>query len=227
MTDSVMEGSAGVASKRRVLLTLAALASLEVLIALVNLTPLIDRYAVGRVLDVNQEGTAVVWLSSLLLLGIAASAALAAVICSIRGDRVRWLVIAGFFGLLSLDETASLHELAGELAGRVLEVDWLPSLYTWVIVVAPVAAVIAIWMARWMWGQLGPRSASSRMAVGAVALWLLVPILEAADPSLGGARALVVAEESLEAAGEILMLGAIALHLVARGLSIGTSADVA
>lgn len=56
-------------------------------------------------------------------------------------------------------------------------------------------------------------------------LWLLVPVLEAVDPTLGGPRLLVVVEESLEAAGSILMLGAMALHLSALGLSIGSAAQ--
>jgi hypothetical protein len=202
---------------------MASLGVLWVLVALVNLTPLIDRYAVGRVLDVNVEGSAVVWASSVLLLGIGALAGLAAFIAGTGPARIRWTVVAGFFALLSLDETASLHELAGELASRILKVGWLPSLYLWVIVVGPVAAVMALWMARWMRSELGPGSPAARLAVAAVSLWLLVPILEAADPSLGGPRALVVAEESLEVVGEILMLGAMALHLRSRGLSIGSS----
>ncbi|MEX1207092.1 MAG: hypothetical protein WEE36_00590 [Acidimicrobiia bacterium] len=209
----------GVDSRRRVFAAMAVFAGVELLVALINLTPLIDRYAVGRVLDMNGEANAVVWLSSTLLLGIGFLAGLAAHLD--RGaDRVRWAIIACFFALLSLDETASLHELAGELASRVAEVEWLPSLYLWVIVVAPFAAVFAVWMIRWIWGELGPGSTEARMAFVAVALWLAVPLLEAVDPSLGGPRALVVVEESLEITGEILMLGALSLHLIARGLSI-------
>lgn len=206
-------------SRGRVFTAMALLAGVEVLVALINLTPLIDRYAVGRVLDMNGDANAVAWLSSALLLGIGLLAGVASYLA--RGaDRVRWAIISGFFGLLSLDETASLHELAGELASRVAEVEWLPSLYLWVIVVAPFAAVFAIWMSRWIWAEFAPGSTEARMALVAVALWLAVPVLEAADPSLGGARALVVAEESLEITGEILMLGALSLHLISRGLSI-------
>jgi hypothetical protein len=209
----------GIDSRRRVFAAMVLLAGIEVLVALVNLTPLIDRYAVGRVLDMNGEANAVAWLSSALLLGIGLLAGVAAYLN--RGaDRVRWVIIAGFFALLSLDETASLHELAGELASRVAEVQWLPSLYLWVIVVAPFAAAFAVWMIRWIWGEFGPGSTEARMALVAVALWLAVPLLEAADPSLGGPRALIVVEESLEIAGEILMLGALSLHLIARGFSI-------
>jgi hypothetical protein len=205
--------------RRRVFAAMAVLAGVEVLVALINLTPLIDRYAVGRVLDMNGEANAVAWLSSTLLLGIGLLAGFTAYLGRGAG-RVRWAIIAGFFVLLSLDETASLHELAGELASRVAEVEWLPSLYMWVIVVAPFAAVFAIWMIRWIWGEFGPGSTEARMALVAVVLWLAVPVLEAVDPTLGGPRALIVVEESLEITGEILMLGALSLHLISRGFSI-------
>lgn len=209
----------GIDSRRRVFATMALLAGIGLLVAVINLTPLIDRDAVGRVLDMNGEANAVSWLSSTLLLGIGVLAGFAAYL-SRGADRARWAIIAAFFMLLSIDETASLHELAGELASRVAEVEPLPSLYLWVIVVAPFAAAFAIWMIRWIWGEFGAGSTEARMALVAVALWLAVPLLEAADPSLGGPRALIVVEESLEFAGEILMLGALSLHLISRGLSI-------
>ncbi|MEK7252920.1 MAG: hypothetical protein AAB198_06715 [Actinomycetota bacterium] len=189
----------------------------HVLIAALNLSPLIDSYTVSLLLDVNLEGTMVVWLSSATLLVIAALAFLAGWRASAE-SRVGawWRVIGAGFVLLSLDETASLHERIGEKAARVLEVDWLPSLYLWVIVLGPIAMLAAVWMLRWFGGTLGWRSVQGRLATVGIALWMAVPVLEALDPTLGGPRLLVVIEETAEGFGEALMLGALLLHLAAR-----------
>lgn len=204
-----------------------ALAAAEALIALVNLSPLIDRYAVGALFDVNRENTLVVWLASGLLLAIAAGACLAASVASGQPDRIGWLVVAAAFVALSADETASLHELAGEIGSRYLEVSWLPSLYLWVVVVAPFAAIGAVWMLFWLRRTLGRGTTPARLATLALCAWLLVPAFEALDPTLGGPRLLVVVEESLEAAGEVMMLAAIALHLAAQGFRVTVSAEPA
>ena len=184
-------------------------------IAAMNLSPLMDSYFIGEVLDVNLENTFVVWLSSAALLSIALVAFAAAWLDPAKHTHTGWAVIGFAFVLLSVDETASLHELAGELAGRVASVSWLPSLYTWVIVVAPVAAIGAVWMLRWLGRTLGWRTAEGRMAVIAILMWMTVPLLEAVDPTLGGPRLLVVIEESIEAGGEVLLLWAVLLHVAA------------
>ena len=189
----------------------AALLAIHGLIATINLSPLIDSYTVGVVLDVNLEGTAVVWLSSATLLVVAGLAAMAAAE-SPQGTRRRgWLFIAAVFVAASLDETASLHELAGEKAARLVEIDWLPSLYTWVAVVAPLALVVAVWMLRWFRSNL--TRVPARLVLMALALWVAVPVLEALDPALGGPRLLIVIEETFEGVGEALMLAAMLLHL--------------
>jgi hypothetical protein len=48
-------------------------------------------------------------------------------------------------------------------------------------------------------------------------LWLAVPALEALDPSLGGPALLSVIEESLESAGEALMLAGVLVYLGTPG----------
>lgn len=198
--------------------SVALLAATHVVIALVNLSPLIDLYTVGQVLDVNLENTAVVWLSSGVLLAIAVAAAVAAAVepAARRG----WALVSAAFVLLSIDETASLHELAGELGSRLIQVSWLPSLYVWVIVVAPFAAAGAVWMMRWFGRTLGWRTGPGRAAVVAIVLWMTVPLFEAIDPSLGDARLLTVVEESVEAAGEVLMLWAVLSQLRLRGVAL-------
>lgn len=190
-----------------------ALLSVHAVVATINLSPLIDSYTVSTVLDMNGEGNAVVWLSSASLLvagGIAAWLALQADV----GSRLArgWWVVAAAFALLSLDETASLHEFAGEKASALFEVSWLPSLYMWVIVVAPFAAAFAIWMLRWFGAAFGWRTLAGRLAIVAISLWMFVPFFEALDPSLGGPRFLVTAEETFESVGETLVIVALLLH---------------
>jgi len=204
--------------------TMLALAAVEVVITIINLSPLIDRYAIGHVLDVNQENTFVVWLSSGALLAVATVAFFAS-----RFDasdrRGGWIAMGFIFTLLSIDETASLHELAGEYGAHLVQVSWLPSLYTWVIVLAPFAAVGAVWMLRWFGRTLGWQTPVGRMAVLAILMWMTVPLFEAVDPTLGGPRLVIVIEESIEAAGEILMLWAVLLHVGGFGLRVSRERD--
>jgi len=199
---------------------IAAIAAITTLIAVINLSPLIDRYAVQELLDVNGENTLVAWLSSALLLAIAVAAFVGAITSSSHRDRRGWSAMAVFFVVLSADETASMHELAGEIANRFVDIAWLPSLYMWVLVVVPFAAAVAVWMFVWLRKTLGTGTPSMRLAAGALALWLVVPVLEAVDPSLGGPLVLVVIEESLEIVGELMMLAAVALHLIDRGVRV-------
>jgi hypothetical protein len=193
-----------------------ALLTVHAVIAAVNLGPLIESYSVASVFDVNAEATFVVWLTSATLLAIAAGAAWIAVEEHSRRARVGWSLVAAGFVALSIDETAGVHELAGELANRFFEIPWLPSLYLWVVVVAPVAAVGAFWLARWFAAELGWRSLPGRLGLAAIAVWVTVPVYEALDVPLGGNRWLVVAEETMEGIGCSLMLGAIIFEVVRR-----------
>lgn len=193
----------------------------QALVAAVNLSPLMDVYTVATLFDVNGEANPVAWLSSAVLLTIAFGAGLAAAADRAAGRSRRlwlgWAMVSALFALLSLDEAAGLHELAGEKAHRLIDVEALPSLYTWVLVVAPVGLVVAALLVRWAKEALGLRSPSGKLTLAAVALWLVVPALEALDPSLGGPVLLSVIEESLEAAGEALMLAGVLLYLGGPG----------
>lgn len=201
--------------------TVAALGLVQAAVAAVNLSPLIDRYTVAALVDVNGEANLTAWLSSTVLLVTAAGAALAAAADRAAGTlRRRWLgwaLIAALFVLLSADEAACLHELIGEKVHHIFDSDTLPSLYSWVLVVAPVGMVIAFFMIRWFATTIGTRSAPGRLAIAAILLWLAVPALEALDPSLGGPALLSVIEESLESAGEALMLAGVLVYLGAPG----------
>lgn len=198
-----------------------ALILAQVVVSAINLSPLIDYYTVARLLDINGEANLVAWLSAAVLLAIAMGAALAAAADRASGASRRrwrgWAFVSALFTLLSADEAATLHELVGEKAHHYLDVAALPSLYTWVLVVAPVGLVLAFFLIRWFATTLGWRSLTGRLALVAVALWLAVPILEALDPTLGGPIFLSAVEETLEATGEALMLAAVLIYLGTPG----------
>lgn len=215
----------GTTSRRGVIWWIgASLFAVHAVVAAINLSPLIDSYTVASVFDMNAENTAPTWLSSTLLLVIAGLFGFGAW-AEYQQERPRsvvvsWMVIAAGFVVLSLDETASLHELAGEKAASIFEIEALPSLYTWVIVVAPLAAVAAVWLIRWFGRTFGWRTDAGRLAVLAVGLWMTVPLFEALDPSLGGPRLLVVAEETFEMVGVTLAIIALLIHFRSRGYRV-------
>jgi hypothetical protein len=124
--------------------------------------------------------------------------------------------VAAGFVILSIDETAGLHEAAGALVSRVVAVDWLPGTNLWVLVVAPLAAIGAGAMLWWFRLHVGWSGFAGRLAIAAVALWVLVPVAEAVAPSLGMPRVLIVLEETLEGVGEALMLGSAILLTTGR-----------
>ncbi len=198
-----------------------ALAAVQAVVVAVNLSPLIDRYTVARLIGINSEASLTAWFSSAVLLAIAAAAGFCAVADRASGAPRRlwaaWAVIAAFFVLLSIDETATLHELIGEKAHRFLDFGPLPSLYTWVLVVTPLGVVAAILLIRWFVRVIGLRTWTGRLAVCAIAMWLMVPGLEALDPTLGGPQALSALEETLENLGEAIMLAALLLYLGTPG----------
>lgn len=199
----------------------AGLIVLQVAIAGVNLSPLVDRFAVGELLDVNREASAVVWFTSALLWTIALLAAYAAATGRSAGSPrsiwVGWTIVAAGFTLLSIDETAQLHERVGEKVSDFWQLPFLPGLYSWVIVVAPLALAGALWMIRWFGNTIGFRSPTTRLVIAAVGLWVLVPGFEMLDPSLGSPDLLIVIEETCETMGATLFLTGVLLHFRDRG----------
>jgi hypothetical protein len=217
----VERAGAGSPSARMARRLVIALAAVQAAVVAVNLSPLMDHYTVARLLDVNGEANLTAWFASAVLLSIAGAAGLCAAADRASGAPRRlwggWALVAAFFVLLSVDETATLHELIGEKAHRFIHIDALPSLYTWVVVLTPVGLVAAILLIRWFAHVVGLKTLAGRLALVAVAMWLMVPVLEALDPTLGGPQVLSAIEETLETLGEALMLAALILYLRAPG----------
>lgn len=200
---------------------IVTLLAIQGAIAVANLTPIVDTITIAEILDVNKEATAAVWLSSAMLWTIALLAAYAAV-CdratgAVRRAWVGWLVIATGFMILSIDETSQIHERIGDKVSDFVQVPFLPELYSWVLVVAPIALLGAIWMLRWISSTVGFRSLTTRLAIAAVALWVLVPGFEALDPTLGAPAWLIVLEETCETLGATLFMAGMLVYLRDRG----------
>jgi len=194
----------------------------------VNFSGLMDHSSFNRAFSLDREATFNAWLSSTLLVIIALGAGVAAYVERAAGHRRRiwmgWLVVGVAFFALSVDETASMHEMAGRFVDRFLDVPGLPGVYNWVLVVGPLALLFALLMAFWLVVAIGVRTTTSRMAMMALGLWVMVPLLEAAAPTLGSPLWLIAIEESFEVIGEVLMLGAVLVYLADRmPLHIGRS----
>jgi hypothetical protein len=205
MSDTVARHAAVSPTVRFVV---AAHLSITAFLVIVNLSPLIDSWIVSTLVELNAESNAAVWFSSTSLLALAIIAFdLAA---RHRADRLPWALIGAMFALLSLDETAAIHELVGTVfSARVGEFATLPGLYAWVVLLTPVALVAALLMGRWLCTKAVAGTPERWFIFGALTLWFLVPVAEFLDPILGMPRGLVVMEESLELVGMALMLGAL------------------
>jgi hypothetical protein len=206
---------------RAIRVLIGALIAVQALIALVNFSPLVDSYAIGEILDVNRESTAVVWFTSALLWTIALFCGYAAAVNwstgEPKGTRIGWLIIASGFVVLSVDETSQLHERVGEKVSDFVHVPFLPSLYSWVLVVAPIALAGAVWMVRWFVRTIGLRCPTTKLVIAAVGLWTLVPVLETLDPTLSAPDWLIILEETCETMGGTLFLAGVLVHLRDRG----------
>lgn len=188
---------------------LALVAGVSAAIAVVNLTPLLDLPGMDLLFAADGDANVSTWVSSAALLLIAVVAF--GIAPARRPDEGRWWrVIGAGFVLLSIDETASLHEIAGQWTSENLfSLEALPEGFLWVILVAPPAAVAAIVMGVWLRRRLGAGSVSWRLVLAALTVWFLVPVIEAVTPSVGSPWWLVVTEELLEGIGEALMLAAL------------------
>jgi hypothetical protein len=113
--------------------------------------------------NLDSEGNVPTWYSSAKLLGIAALS-----VAAYRAERKNpapypwlWLLMAGLFGLMSMDETASLHEraagelvklgFAGNLRANLLGGDEAKDSFAWVVLFSPVAAAVVFFLAAFAW----------------------------------------------------------------------------
>jgi hypothetical protein len=182
------------------------------------------------VIDLDGEGNLPTWFSSFQLSLIAVSFwVLAACFRTTRRPSRRFLqTCGGFFLLLSIDETALLHERTTEALGSRY-IDWVPAYLTSHVGESTICALVLILCVaavfphfRGLW-RMSP-GASLIGAAGCVVYVTGAAVLEtvgykmiSAGVSLALYRFEVAAEEFLEMLGASLILYAVLLFCVSRG----------
>lgn len=221
MKPPPLELHASAAAVRRFYAGLFTMAALLILAtALSDVRSPLAANPIARQLDLKLEANAAVWYSSVVLL-MAAVGALA-IAERVRADagmprwgRFVWLVIAGFFVGLSVDETAQLHERVGvHFTNRFGTVPFLTDggwpAFAWLLALFPLIGLFLgfVLVAVRTWVSMSARSRA--LILGGLACWvgvLLAEFVQAQlvrwswDRSLQGAL-----EEGLELTGATLFL---------------------
>ena len=144
-----------------------------------------------RVFDLNKEQTFPATFSGLLLLGAGFFALLNAVVrCPNPADRLWWLVLAGVFAFLGIDEMTALHEA---LQDRV---------HVWgqaTLIPIVIAGGIAWWMTL---KRLGMHSLAGRLLIAGAVTWALSQGIDAALNEHWGWT--IVPEELIEMLGSTM-----------------------
>ncbi|MHB1224290.1 MAG: hypothetical protein ACYC2G_09650 [Gemmatimonadaceae bacterium] len=176
-------------------------------------------HALGLVplFDVNLEGNVPTWFSSALLL-MAGLAALA-IARADRPNRIQWAAMGAVATLLSIDETAQVHEYAGSILRSALS-GVAGSRWIVVLVISGIPTVIAaIFLFRFVRAiprttAIGLLAAVGVFVAGAVVVDALVPILSGRiDGWLVGVVSHTV-EEMLEMGGAIMLIHVLLSHLL-------------
>jgi hypothetical protein len=173
-------------------------------------------------LDLDRENTLPAWFSSLLLFTCAAALAVVwRIRVKCRGEFVwRWAVLAAAFLYLSLDESASLHEILIEPLRR--RMGWGGILYfSWVVPGAVIVLGFGLSYLQFWWRL--PRGIRGRVCTAAVLYVGGAMGMELVGGALADAYGLhamsytivMTIEESLEMVGLIVFLSAL-LELIRR-----------
>jgi hypothetical protein len=183
------------------------------------------------VVDLDAEGNLPTWVSSAKLLAIAALAYLAwrheERDPSLR-HRWLWLGVAGLFGAMSIDETASLHERAARalvslgparnLRATILAGDAAKDSFAWVVLFAPLALGVLFFLLGFGWTRRHRLRRVIGLAVAGLACYVGAMVLEPAavyfSPAMATWDAVArrryerfsTVEETLEIAGTTLLL---------------------
>ena len=171
-------------------------------------------------LDLHGEATLPAWYSSILLFIAALLLTPIAWIKTVRRERFRrhWVVLAGLFLLLSMDEAISVHERIAWPIRRILEPDG-PFYYGWVI--PGLILVLGLGVAYAQFLLHLPASTRRRVVLagalfvsGALLLEMIGGAYEARHGNETGAyRALSACEEILEMVGATVFVHALVEHI--------------
>ena len=194
---------------------LAGLIGIELMMAVLNLW-LTPSVTITGLLALDEEATLPTWFSSSQLLLMA----ITAFVISQRECAKRWIwyALAGLFGYLSLDETATIHERFG--AAITKQFAWtLWGDYSWLIVFAPLIAGGAGLLLYGAWKTLRTDQKALTLAVCGVGLWIAAIGLEMAVKYLASVSAvpspafIPVIEEFCEMCGATLLWAAMLRRL--------------
>lgn len=175
------------------------------------------RTGVLRQLDLNAEANATAWFGSFLLLLAAACATVVATSASVveSGTTRRWGVLAALLALMSVDETAQLHDLATGPLRAALDTELTAFHFAWVIpglVVVVVASLYLAPLARSLEGREAPRLLGAALVyvAGAIVLEMAGGLVVDVDVDVNGYTlpylAVTTLEESLELIGAVLLV---------------------
>ena len=209
---------------RRLILTLAGVAALLVSVYAVHVALGEPSWEIDRAFNLDGEGNLPTWFSSLLsTFGALAAYACSQAAASPRERRV-WQLLAGALLFMSCDETAQLHEHVAKellLAGVCWPGLSRNDIWLWPLTLGPFVLLGFGWLAAGLHRALrGSRSARRRI-LGGLALFFLGSVgVELTNILIHGDTPLhvwptleVIAEESLEMAGLIMLLSGLLLHL--------------
>jgi hypothetical protein len=144
-----------------------------------------------RVFDLNKEQTFPATFSGVLLLGAGCLALLNGVVrCPNLADRRWWLVLAGVFAFLGIDEITALHEAVQDRVHVWGQATLIP-----IVILGGIAWVVTL-------RRLGTRSVAGRLLMLAAATWALSQGIDAALNEHWGWT--IVPEELLEMCGSTL-----------------------
>jgi hypothetical protein len=144
-----------------------------------------------RVFDLNKEQTFPATFSGLLLLSAGALALLNGVVrCPKPADRLWWLVLAGVFAFLGIDEISALHEAVQDRVHVWGQATLIP-----IVIAGGIAWLVTL-------RRLGMHSLAGRLLILAVVAWGLSQGFDVALNESHGWT--IVPEELLEIAGSTL-----------------------
>lgn len=181
-----------------------------------------------RLLDLNGERNLPTWFASAILLSAAG------LLGGIAADRERqhrggWAFLAGVFGVLSLDEAASLHEMSNAPLRALFQSG--PRFYfPWILGGLSLAATVAF--VEWPLLRALPRrtaatlvSAGGIYLTGAVGFEALAAPLYASQAHPLVHAAFITTEETLEMAGVALFIIALAQFAASQGIAVTLNFD--
>lgn len=179
-----------------------------------------------RLLSLDLELNIPTWYNSFLLsLCSAFSAAMACMLRSRIRDRGRWLLMSVFFLGLSIDESASIHEMAIWPMQELFNTSGYLK-YGWVVPGAILVVAVALYYLRFIFAL--PDTARFRLMAGAATFATGALVVEAITAKIDGQwgtglayELAVVVEETLEMLGLVIIISGLLAYLRSEIRSFG------